>query len=787
MRAFFANGVEKMHIPWAVEGLPTLLHLSLFLFFGGLAIFLFNVDKEVFICVVCWIGLSSMVYLLTTLLPLIRPDSPYNTPLSTPAWFLYPRIQYMVLKVPTFIVAFIIIFIWISATIIFKVLSFITSNQIQRYGEQFLDQISEYYHVTQTSNIWERHLRRWMSGSVEKKAKETAEKQLSEIDIRILTWTISALGDDDSLEKFFEALPGFFNSKLVGDLRLPYHISNGLSDALDGFVGRTLTSNSVIDKVKLHRLDISLAAMNVISIYDISSILWSVLYEHWNHMSPTVETGRTLARWCTSNYRRTALYAQGIVSRVLSTVRERDHRWVELAAPICGLSERDLLEIATRGDDSVSLAILIRATREAFRSSDSGGVDGLTQFDIRNTLSGMQHDFCTLWNEIVQEAKNQGPITTPVGILREIRHHYLALHQGTDVAPTAFSPSTVDHDPILLYPSSYPLCDIASHRADSIAQVPVPVLTQPVHSPDASPHHSTSGIDTVSQQVNEASIIPGLPLPSDPTTPSKVGDSSRSPAAGSPALAVHMSPHHTPPSAEVAAPQDISSAATLSHPLEGTTRQHTLAPVPGSTGTTPVLNRSYDPGAASTSKPLLPASSVVEFSIPDSPSPPRVLPLSNADSLALLSGTTPSRPTGNALPPRLRARGLVNTESICFANAVLQLLVHSPPFWDLLRELGDLTGQRGAGGPETGDSTTPLVDATVKFSDEFVYKEELSMTRQLQPSAAKGKARDDEEAKKEHNTVDSFNPRYMFDAMKQKRRLKDLLVRSRDQDLPFCY
>ena len=52
MHAFFAEGVDKMHIPWAVEGLPTLLHLSLFLFFGGLAIFLFNVDQEVFMFVV---------------------------------------------------------------------------------------------------------------------------------------------------------------------------------------------------------------------------------------------------------------------------------------------------------------------------------------------------------------------------------------------------------------------------------------------------------------------------------------------------------------------------------------------------------------------------------------------------------------------------------------------------------------------------------------------------------------------------------------------------------------
>jgi Family of unknown function (DUF6535) len=99
MRAFFANGADKMHIPWAVEGLPTLLHLSLFLFFGGLMIFLFNVDQEVFTYVVLWIGLFSMVYGLITLLPLIRQDSPYYTPLSIPAWFTYASIQYVTFKV----------------------------------------------------------------------------------------------------------------------------------------------------------------------------------------------------------------------------------------------------------------------------------------------------------------------------------------------------------------------------------------------------------------------------------------------------------------------------------------------------------------------------------------------------------------------------------------------------------------------------------------------------------------------------------------------------------------
>ncbi|KAH9030913.1 hypothetical protein EDB85DRAFT_1866109, partial [Lactarius pseudohatsudake] len=36
IRAFFAEGVDRFLLPWAVEALPTLLHVSLFLFFAGI-------------------------------------------------------------------------------------------------------------------------------------------------------------------------------------------------------------------------------------------------------------------------------------------------------------------------------------------------------------------------------------------------------------------------------------------------------------------------------------------------------------------------------------------------------------------------------------------------------------------------------------------------------------------------------------------------------------------------------------------------------------------------------
>jgi ubiquitin carboxyl-terminal hydrolase 10 len=121
-------------------------------------------------------------------------------------------------------------------------------------------------------------------------------------------------------------------------------------------------------------------------------------------------------------------------------------------------------------------------------------------------------------------------------------------------------------------------------------------------------------------------------------------------------------------------------------------------------------------------------------------------------------------------------------------NAVLQLLVHSPPFWNLFGELGDLKGLRGEVGLESSGGATPLLDATVRFIDEFTFKEnEPPPIQRPHEQAAGAEPREDKEAKKGHNSVDSFEPTYMYDAMKEKRQLKNLLVRSRAWDTPFCY
>ncbi len=62
-RAFFADGMQKFHVPRVVEILPILVHLSLFVFFVGLLIYLFNINHTVFSTVMCWIALLGPVTL----------------------------------------------------------------------------------------------------------------------------------------------------------------------------------------------------------------------------------------------------------------------------------------------------------------------------------------------------------------------------------------------------------------------------------------------------------------------------------------------------------------------------------------------------------------------------------------------------------------------------------------------------------------------------------------------------------------------------------------------------
>ena len=664
-----------MHISFAVEGLPTLLHLALSLFFGGLIALMLRIDEEVVIYVVVCIGLILMVYGLVTLLPLIWHDSPYYTPLSKPAWFLYASILYVT----------------------FKVLASITCFSGHQTWVRFRD--------------LRNHYRDRMLGGMDKRAEETASEQSLEIYFRIFDWTINALGQGDdaadaSLEEFFDSVPGFFNSLAEPERLLekdfPESLLKTFWGALDGFMGRTSFSNFVAESVKSRR---AIICRNIMSMIPCSEAnMRNNLRSHFDQAPVTIERSQAMARWILNSSPDVSYAARIKVAKNLARLQDRDGRWTALAGDVYGLSERDLQDNITYGGDNVLLVILIHACRQANRSGKLELVEALTRFDIRHTHPELQHEFCVLWNEFVQEARDREPFSTPLRILREIRHFYTSLRQDADPSPGPAFSASVDRFYDLLPQPLYPSSDIAGHLPDSPAHVPahVPVSTQPSNLLDASPHHSTSGGDTVSRQVKHAIVVLGPPSSSDSTTRGDIGDSRQAPEATSATLPVQVR-------TTLRLTDDVSLPGTVAAKMQ--------------------------------------------------------------DILPTLSSTETSCLNGNATPPRpLRARGLVNTGSMCFANAVLQLLVHSPPFWKLF---GDQKGQCREGSLEistTSRNVPSLVDATVRFCEEFMFTGKEPLKQAARRILREG------EAKKEHSAADSFEPTYMYDAMKEKKQLRKFLV-----------
>ena len=350
----------------------------------------------------------------------------------------------------------------------------------------------------------------WVPGYLRNSAEDRTFKESPTIDQGILEWTIGALGDDDTLENFFEDIPGFFQSQTVKDLKghLPDTFISRFSDSWGGFLTRNLLSNSVNETVKARRLDICMKAMK--AIYADNGP--SKIFRYFSHLRfdqspPSLHTAEILVSLCKSSDSDTSELARYTVAKMLPYVRERNDRWIELTQDIFRSPKGILREYIAHGDDSVMLVILIYAARQVIITEPRQWelLSSISKFDILKTLSGLQNEFCSLWNEIVQEAWLRGH--HHLDILRGIRHLYIDLHQSTDCAPMFFDASTPDDDFALYNVASYLKCTISAHRSESTVPLlprlegphdpsPPPSPSAPLHSqefsspsPDTVPKH----------------------------------------------------------------------------------------------------------------------------------------------------------------------------------------------------------------------------------------------------------------------------------------------------------
>jgi len=300
-----------------------------------------------------------------------------------------------------------------------------------------------------------------------KAAEEIVLNTSSEINALILDRIFLTLDDDPAQEKFFDAIPGFCSSKSV---TAPFSsdVQTKFQQVLDGFLDRTFSSDSIPESAQSRRFIICLnAADAAIGPGGSSRILDKILNGRWSDALQSVELGTSLRRWGNNKDELIGLKIRRVVACIIARTRGRDDRWTMLIKDEFGVPDAVFRDNVTHGD-SVLLAILIHVTRQALRDRLPQGdvLHSLSGFDIRDTLPVLQHDFCTLWNEIVQDVGNKAADDgTPINILVQLRHLYAALHEC--MTPTR-APTPADGDRGTKFePSLYPSCTIVSHRPDS--------------------------------------------------------------------------------------------------------------------------------------------------------------------------------------------------------------------------------------------------------------------------------------------------------------------------------
>jgi hypothetical protein len=403
IHAFYSEGVEKLHVPWTVEALPALLHISLFLFFAGLAVFLFNVHHTIFGVVTAWIGICVILYACITFSPIIWKNSPYSGPLSSFFSFCVTGMRRVLLK------------------------------------------LFEKSRRNAGSAIKPAH---FFSRSMRETAEDCARRLHHDIDFRALWWTFKSLDEDGELQEFFGGLLGLCSSKAVPnalrDFINPH--TKLLSNELIEWMKRTLSSNLVSESVKQNRITICTKVIGTTHLIGDWAFLRRVLLEDWHRFLRCVEFGIFAQKLKNNPDRVTALSAQCSAAAIISNVRERDDNWYQLVSGQLEMPLPLLYRYLSHGDSIrlANLMFIVRPIVQAYSGSSeeqksdllrvtSKALKFVCKFDVNDTVLELQHEFCGLWNLLADKAENDGRsrvkcITKTV--LEHTRKLYDALHQG---------------------------------------------------------------------------------------------------------------------------------------------------------------------------------------------------------------------------------------------------------------------------------------------------------------------------------------------------------------------
>ena len=196
IRSYFAEGLTRFRVSVTVEAIPTLLHISVFLFLSGLVISLFAIHHTVAYVIFSAVVVCFLLYAAITVMPVISHDSPYTSPFSAPAWYISRKITLAV---------------------------FDTVNHVTDFLRKFRFPVKRRRGMTMPSLYKEDLLhadlsyRKLLSLDMTEAAHVAAARANSQLDARALGWTLDQLDEEGELVKFAAGIPGFFCSTKVGE------------------------------------------------------------------------------------------------------------------------------------------------------------------------------------------------------------------------------------------------------------------------------------------------------------------------------------------------------------------------------------------------------------------------------------------------------------------------------------------------------------------------------------------------------------------------------------------
>ena len=485
-RAFYANGVENFFLPSVFEALPAMLHLSVFLFFSGLVVFLWNFNSTLSKLILSWVAGCVTLYGYITFIPTFRHDSPYNTPLSPLAWKIVTGVSFILLRLLEWVSNFLNIVLGIVSfiryclillflPILFCLFFFLFCCFDQGSFDFILAEFG--INVDRVASAGDRHRKLFFQGM--KKTVEKAALGLQSLSGHAFMWVFDGSQEDKDLERFFANLPGFHKSNDDEDFfrKLARGQKENLWSGLVRFLDRTFSSDSLPEDDKSRRATICAEALKV----DPDAFTYILDSVTSKDLCAPVQSAE-LAPFIRDNSKDIGalnLTQQAIVSCVVATAQQHNANWFTIASDELGV-EKSVYRDYTESD--LSLAILIHITCQQLHHFKDASwqrdkfwkvLQAASDFKVQEASRELKNGFCTLWNHIVAKTQadkyGDGPKIARF-ILRPLYKVYADIHQPS--SPTTSSAHTSEAIGILKHPSVYSSCTNVTHLLDMTNLIP---------------------------------------------------------------------------------------------------------------------------------------------------------------------------------------------------------------------------------------------------------------------------------------------------------------------------